>query len=113
MIQVPAGALRDRITITHTVAVRDGHGGYLPPNPTTLFTRIPAAVDMMEQIYARTADATIRSPISVRLRYHAGIKAGMTVTFHDFSGDRPLEVVTPPEIDSHARMMRLPCREIP
>ncbi len=111
-IDVPIGAMRHRITLSHTIPVRDGHGGYLPPNPTVLFARVPAAVQMMEEIYARTAAATIRSPISVKCRYHPGIKAGMTVTYHSFDRDRTLEIVSPPELDEPRRMMLLPCREI-
>jgi len=112
MIHTPIGALRHRVTISTTVEVPDGRGGYRP-NPTVLVARVPAQVEMMEEIYARTASATIRSPISVKLRYHDGLKAGMTVTYHSFAGDRVLEVVSPPEIDEQHRRALLPCREIP
>ncbi len=112
MITTAIGDLRHRITLSRTIPVRDGHGGYLPPNPTVLFARVPASVQMLEEVYARTAAATIRSPISVKLRYRPGIQAGMTVTYHSFAGDRTLEIVSPPEIDEKSRRMLLPCREV-
>ncbi len=111
-IDTPIGALRHRITVSRTIPVRDGHGGYLPPNWAVLYARAPASVQMMEEVYARTAAATIRSPVSVKLRYHTGIRAGMRVTYHSFDGERSFEIVSPPEIDEKRRMMLLPCREI-
>lgn len=92
------------------VETPDGRGGF-ESAPAVLWRRIPANVDMLPEIYASSAQVGIRSPISVTLRYHSGIKAGQQVIYHGFDGDRTLEIVSPPEIGEKDRMLTLPCRE--
>lgn len=107
------GTLRHRITVQSDVETPDGKGGYTKA-PSVLWSRIPAKVDTLTgRELERAVQIDPRSRVGVLLRYVPGIKAGQTVIYHSFEGDRTLEIVSPPDVDEKIRSLTLLCGEAP
>lgn len=108
-----AGKLRHRVTVNMTTETSDGRGGTTSV-PTAVLRRAPACVEMLSgRELDRAVQVDPRSRLSVKMRYHAGVKAGQAVVYHSFEGDRALEIVAPPLIDEKDRAMQLLCGEAP
>lgn len=106
-----AGKLRHRVTVNTTTETSDGRGGTTSA-PTALLRRVPACVEMLSgRELDRAMQIDPRSRLSIQMRYHAGVKAGQSVTYHSFEGDRALEIVAPPTIEEKDRAMQLLCGE--
>lgn len=113
---VPAGALRQRVTVQTVTEVSDGHDGYTDTT-VTVHARIPARVQPLmgrDLERARQIDPRISHEVCLRYwrAYATDLDGGrVTLVYHDHA-DRRLEVIGPPiDVDERHVELRLLCRE--
>jgi SPP1 family predicted phage head-tail adaptor len=97
MNPLSAGELWHRISITKTVEVDDGHGGW-EETTVTVAAQVPAQVEPLagrDLQYAQQIEP--RATYRIRLRFRPDLTSAQTVTYHDNRrGDRRFEIVAPP-----------------
>jgi SPP1 family predicted phage head-tail adaptor len=113
MTPLSAGELWHRVSITKTVEVDDGHGGF-EETTVTVASQLPANVEPLagrDLQYAQQIEP--RASYRVRIRFRADLSSAQTLTYHDNRrGDRLFEIVAPPlDVGERHWDLELLCRE--
>lgn len=115
---LPAGALRQRVSVQVKAKVSDGHDGFLPDQWSSVQPRIAARVTPLagrDLERARQIDPRISHEVTLRYwrAYRVDLNGGRaSLLYHDGTSDRRFEIVAPPvDVDEQHVQLRLLCRE--
>jgi len=109
----PIAEYRQRVSLTKTVEVDDGHGGF-EEQEVVFLDHILASVEQMsgrDLQYAQQIEP--RATWRVCIHYHQDVSSESQLTYHDTrKGDRVFEIVAPPlDIAERHWELQLLCRE--
>lgn len=115
---LPAGELRQRVSVQVKAKISDGHDGFKKDQWSSLLDRVAARVKPLQGRdleRAQQIDARISHEVTLRYwrAYRTQLNGGRcSLLYHDGIADRRFEIVAPPiDVDEAHVQLRMLCRE--